>query len=111
MSRGSNARSNGFEILLNGALEADEERVAHERVPDRHFREMRNGGKARQVVQVEIVTSVHPKTAAVRVSRRARVQGQTLFAARAALLERGRVGLGIQLVAVGADALCPVDGI
>ena len=51
--------------LSHGTFEADEQRVADERVPDRHFVEVRQRFEETQIFEVEIVPGVHAQTAIV----------------------------------------------
>ena len=45
------------------------QRMADQRMPDRHFGKMREGSKERQVSQIEIVPGVHAKSEGVRELR------------------------------------------
>ncbi len=62
------------QIIPHRPIQPHIKRVADERVPDRHFVEVRQRAEERQVVEVEIVAGVDANAEAVReASRRPRI--------------------------------------
>src|SRR5579862_2617408 len=57
------------EVFAHDGLEADKERARHDRVPDRHFVQMRERAEHRQILEVEVVAGVHAKAEGLRSLR------------------------------------------
>ena len=56
----------GREIVTNAAVQPDPQRMAHERMADRHFVEVRERAEQHEVVEVQIVAGVHAQPERVR---------------------------------------------
>ena len=89
--------------------QADEQRVADQRVADRDFVEVRERTKHHEVVEVEIVAGVHAEAERVREFRGPRVLGERLLPGVAAALEGAGERLGVELHAIRADVGGPAD--
>ena len=98
-----------LKVLSHGAFEADEQRVADERVADRHFVEVRQRAEERQIVEVEIVAGVDAETELVRERRERRRSCGSCARLPAARLEGARERLRVQLDPLGAERGGPLD--
>ena len=54
------------QVLTDAAIQADEQRMADERMANRDFLQMRQRPEKRQVVEVEVMPGVYAKTQRVR---------------------------------------------
>ena len=76
-------------------------------MPDGHLEDPRDRAELAQVLQIEIVSGVHPELGLLGDPRRVRVGLEARF--HIALAVGGRVRLGVELDPVRADHLCPWD--
>src|SRR5712691_10498641 len=99
--------SQDIKKFADALREADKQRVADERVADRHFIEMRQAAEQHEVVEIEVVTRVHAEAERMRELRGAGVDGERLTRVRLAVLERSRERFRVQLDAVAAHLRRP----
>ena len=96
--------------LSHGAVEADEERAADQRVADGYFVQVRQRPKQRQIPGIEVMTRVHPEPERVRDVRRLDVAAEAAVHRLRAFLECMCEGLCVELDAIPADRGGPFDG-
>ena len=100
----------GREVVADGAIETDPQRVTDQRVADRHLVEMRQRPEQRQVLQIEIVAGVDAEAERVRELGGRDVARERLRGARRRPLEGACERLGVELDAIGAEARGPSHG-
>src|SRR5688500_12817411 len=98
-----------LQVLANAAIEADEERVAHEGMTDRDLFQVRQTAEEHQVVQVQVVSGIDRKA-----QRRGQASGFGIGVERRACgglsgFEGTRKGLRVQLHTLGAGGRRPPD--
>src|SRR5262245_1093297 len=97
------------QVLADAPIQANEQRVADERMTDGHFLEMRQCSEENQVVKVEVVSGIDAETKRMGELCRGRVATKAVLRLGRAALERAREGLGIELDAISPDVLRPSD--